>query len=202
MNQEVLTLKSKTNLSCKICDRCCKYRGDIKLAPISVLEISKFLKISPKEFIEKYTHPVEAEAPEIAINAEGEERRCVLNNNENYRCKIHKVKPIQCVMFPLIPIDVEKDLFINMRTCPKENNKMTKVNKWLNGNHNIYKRNKDIYLKWVNFLEEIQPKWNEISEENQNKIKKILFEEYDLKKNLKNQVLESLMKAREIIYNK
>ena len=44
MNQEVLTLKSKTNLSCKICDRCCKYRGDIKLAPISVLEISKFLK--------------------------------------------------------------------------------------------------------------------------------------------------------------
>ena len=31
---------------------------------------------------------------------------------------------------------------------------------------------------------------------------KILFEEYDLKKNLKNQVLGNLMKAREIIYNK
>ena len=44
-NEEILNLKSKVNLYCSICDKCCEYRGDIKITPINVLEISKFLKI-------------------------------------------------------------------------------------------------------------------------------------------------------------
>ena len=139
MNNEILTMKSKTNLSCKVCDRCCKYRGDIKLTPINILEISKFLKNSIKEFLEKYTHEVENEPPEIALNAIGEERVCILNNQDTNRCKAHKVKPIQCVMFPLMPVDINNDLFVNMRTCPlsTENDKKVSVNKWLNSNNNI-----------------------------------------------------------------
>lgn len=35
--------------------------------PINVLEISKFLKISIDEFLEKYTEEVEGENPEIVI---------------------------------------------------------------------------------------------------------------------------------------
>jgi hypothetical protein len=56
---DVLTLNSKVKLGCKICDKCCVYRGDIKITSINVAMISKYLKISTKEFVEKYTHPVE-----------------------------------------------------------------------------------------------------------------------------------------------
>lgn len=69
MENEVLTLKSKIPLECSVCDRCCKYRGDIRLTPISVLEISKYLKIGVSEFIDKYTAPLENEPPEIVIKA-------------------------------------------------------------------------------------------------------------------------------------
>lgn len=202
MNNEILTMKSKTNLSCKVCDRCCKYRGDIKLTPINILEISKFLKISIEEFLEKYTHKVENEPPEIAINAIGKERVCILNNQDTNRCKVHKVKPIQCVIFPLMPVDINNDLFINMRTCPLsiENDKKISVNKWLNSNNNIYKRNKNIYLKWIELLEEIQPKWNSLHIEQKENIKNLLFKNYNLKKNFEKQILANFKEVRKILY--
>lgn len=56
---DILTLNSKVKIGCKICDKCCIYRGDIKITSINVCMISKFLKISPKEFVQKYTHEVE-----------------------------------------------------------------------------------------------------------------------------------------------
>ena len=49
-------------------------------------------------------------------------------------------------------------------------------------------------------MEEIQPRWKTISKEKQEKIKNILFKEYDMKKNFEKQVLLNIKKAREIIY--
>lgn len=197
--KEVLNLKSKTNLQCKICDRCCKYRGDIRLTPINVLEISKFLKIEIDEFLNKYTHEVKGEEPEIALKSVGEEEWCILNDTKTYKCKIQKVKPMQCVVFPLIPIDVKNDLFINSNSCILEENKKTTVNKWLNGNNKIYKRNKDIYLIWIKLIEEIQPKWNKFSKEKQEEIKQVLFKNYDKNKKYKKQIINNIKKVKEII---
>ena len=90
MENEVLNIKSKIPLNCTICDRCCKYRGDIRLAPISVLEICKYLKIELKEFIDNYTIELENEPPEIVIKAVGEDRVCIFNDCKTYKCKIHK----------------------------------------------------------------------------------------------------------------
>lgn len=202
MENEILTMKSKTNLSCSICDKCCIYRGDIRLTPVNILEISKFLKIDIKEFLEKYTQTITGEEPEIVLKGIGEEKRCILNDEKTCKCKINKVKPIQCVMFPLMPIDVEKDLFVNMKTCPIKSSKKTSVNKWLNGNNKIYNRNKKIYIKWIQFIEEIQLIWNNLSKEKQEKIKQIIFEEYNIKRNYEKQIIENLKKAREIIYRK
>ena len=149
MEEKFLNLKSKVKLNCTLCDKCCKNRGDIKLTPINVIEIAKFLKISIKDFLENYTHRVSEKSIEIALNAEGSEHFCVFNDNTNYKCKIQKVKPVQCVVFPLVPVDINRDLFINTNQCPLDTEKETTVNKWLNGNNNIYKKHKEIYLKWI-----------------------------------------------------
>ena len=158
MQEEILNLKSKVNLNCSICDKCCQNRGDIRLTPINVIEISNYLKIPINEFLEKYTCELKNEEPEIVINPIGEKNWCIFNNIENNRCKIQKVKPVQCVVFPLIPVDINNDLFINSNSCPIKNNKNISINKWLNGNNNIYKRNKEIYIKWIKLIEEIRSK--------------------------------------------
>ena len=198
--KNILNLKSKANLNCSLCEKCCEYRGDIKITPINVLEISKFLKISIEEFLEKYVTEVSGEEPEIVIKGIGDKKECVFNNRENYKCMINKVKPMQCVVFPLVPVDVKQDLFIDSKACPRATDKKITVDKWVNGNHNIYKKHKNVYLKWIELMEEIQPRWKTISKEKQEKIKNILFKEYDMKKNFEKQVLLNIKKAREIIY--
>ena len=117
MEGRILNLKSKVNLKCKICDKCCKNRGDIKLTPINVIEISNFLKITIKDFLNKYTCEVENEEPEIALKAVGKNDVCILNDISTNKCTVQKVKPMQCVVFPLIPVDIDRDLFINSNSC-------------------------------------------------------------------------------------
>ena len=201
MENEILDLKSKVNLSCTLCEKCCEYRGDIKITPINVLQISKFLKISIDEFLDTYTEEVKGEEPEIVIKGIGDKKFCIFNNRENYRCKIHKVKPMQCVVFPLVPVDLKRDLFINTNGCVLKNDKKTTVDKWLNGNHRIYSKNKSIYIKWISLMEEIQPFWKRIDSEKREEIKRILYKDYDLKKNYEKQVEKNIIAAREL-FNK
>ena len=196
--KELLGLKSKTTLSCVICDKCCEDRGDINITPIHVFQISQYLKISIDEFLEKYTETAPNEEPELVIKGVGEKRYCIFNDRETFKCKIHDVEPMQCLVFPLVPWDLSKDLFIHSNACVLKNNKKMKVDKWLNGNHKIYQRNKFVYQKWIELMEEIQPWWKAIKKENRQKIKNLLFREYNLSKNFEKQVLNNISEARKI----
>lgn len=204
--KELLGLKSKTTLNCAICDKCCEYRGDIKITPINVLEISKYLNLSIDEFLEKYTEGAPNEEPEIVIKAVGEKRRCIFNDTKTFKCMIHEVEPMQCLVFPLVPWDLNKDLFINSNQCVLKNDKKIKVDKWLNGNNKIYKRNKLIYQKWIELMEEIQPWWKILKKEEQERIRYLLFKNYDLGKNFERQILKTIDETRllfsHIIFNK
>lgn len=201
MENKFLSLKSKVNLNCSLCDKCCQNRGDIKITPINVIEIAKYLKISTDEFINNYTHPVSDDSIEIALNAEGEKHFCIFNKEGTYKCKIQKVKPVQCVVFPLIPVDINRDLFINSDQCPIKTDKKISVNKWLNGNNNIYKKHKDLYIKWIDLLEELEPKWAKLSENKKETIKNILFKNYRPKSGNK-EVLDRIKEARAELYKK
>ncbi len=202
---DVLTLKSKDKLDCKMCDKCCIYRGDIRLIPLNVCKISKFLKISIKEFLEKYTDKLEYNKLEIVLKATGKQKQCILYDNENKRCSIHKVKPMQCVMFPLVPENLKRDYFYNSGQCVLDNAKEITVNKWLNGNNKIYSRNKKICMEWIQFIEWAQAELDKIPS-NKNNLKKIdefyviLFENYDLKRfDLKMQMRNNMRKVEKQI---
>lgn len=129
----------------------------------------------------------------------GEDRKCIFNDDKTYKCKIHKFRPIQCVMFPLYPVDIENDLFINMGTCIVKSKKKTSINKWLNGD-NIYKRNKGIYLKWIELVEELQPRWKSMSNVTQDQIRDLLFVKYDLNEDFEKQIIANVRRVREICY--
>lgn len=197
---EILTLKSKTKLGCNMCDKCCIYRGDIRLIPLSVCKISKFLNISIQEFIEKYTDRLENNKLELVLKTTGELKQCILYDEKIKGCGIHSIKPMQCVMFPLVPENLKRDYFYNSNQCVFKEAKEITVNKWLNGNNKIYSKNKVIYIKWIKFIEWIQPKLNNIPNEKIEEFYKILFEEYNLKRgNLKNQMLKNMYKVEKMV---
>ena len=198
---DILTLKSKVKLGCNMCDKCCIYRGDIKLTPINVCRISRFLNISNEEFIEKYTEKMEGRPLEIVLKTRGEKRECILYDKNNiHGCSIHKVKPMQCVMFPLVPENIKRDYFYDSGQCVLEDAKEITVNDWLNGNNNIYKKNKKSCLKWISFLERVQPKIRHFNETDIESYYKILFYDYNSKiKSLEKQLDEKIKRVIESI---
>ena len=195
-----LTLYAKAKLGCKICDKCCINRGDIKLTPINVIEISRYMNISIEDFLDRYTQKLEDEPPELVLKAVGKRATCILNDEKTNMCKVHSVKPMQCVTFPLIPVDLKKDIFYNQNSCPYGAKEEIKVIDWLNGKDGIYLKYKKVYIDWINLIEEIQKKWQKLSKERQNEIYRILFYDYDNKKgNVKHMVRKNIKKVRDMI---
>lgn len=200
---DILTLKSKVKLGCNRCEKCCIYRGDIKINPLNVCQISKYLKIDVKEFLSKYTDRLNNHGLEIVLKTVKKERQCILYDENIKGCKIHKFKPMQCVMFPLVPENLKRDYFYDSKECVLENAKEISVNDWINGNNKIYSRNKKTYIEWIKFLEWIEIKSNNISNEEMDIFYRILFENYNLNKwNLKRQVRKNMYKVEKLILSK
>ena len=197
---EILTLKSKVKLGCNLCDKCCIYRGDIRLLPINVWRISKHIDITVKEFLEKYTDRLEENKLELVLKTIGELKQCILYDESGKRCGIHSVKPLQCVMFPLVPENLKRDYFVDSGQCRLEDAKEITVNEWVNGNNKIYSKNKKICMEWIQFIEWAQMKINEFSDEEIDELYKILFENYNPKKwNMIRQMKKNMWEAEKFI---
>lgn len=200
---DILTLKSKVKLGCNLCDKCCIYRGDIRLMPINVWKISKFLNISVKEFLDKYTDRPKNCKLELVLKTTGTLRQCILYNETEKKCGIHPVKPLQCVMFPLVPENLKRDYFVDSEQCKLEDAKEITVNEWVNGNNKIYSKNKRICMEWIQFIEWAQMKINEFSASEIDELYKILFENYNVKKlNLVKQMRRNMWNVEKIIKEK
>ena len=199
---DILTLKSKVKLGCNMCDKCCIYRGDIKLTPINVCKISKYLGISNKEFVEKYTDRLEKRPLELVLKTTGEKRECILYNKEIHGCGIHRVKPMQCTMFPLVPENLKRDYFYDSEQCRLEGAKEITVNSWLNGNNNNYKKNKKACIEWIYFLEEVQEFLDDKPQDEIDYYYKILFENYSSNFNLRGQIKKNMKQVMENIKKK
>jgi len=197
---EILTMKSKEMLGCNLCDKCCINRGDIRITPLNVCMISKFLKISIQEFLDTYTEEVQGDEPERVLKAVGEKYECIMYDNKTRMCKINSVKPIQCAIFPLFPDDIKNDFFYNQGTCTCTEKKPIKVKKWLDGKNKIYSKNKEVNLLWVRLVENLEDKWGNFSEEKKKLIMDKLFIHYDLtNRKLKKYVLENIDEVIKII---
>ena len=200
---DILTLKSKVKLGCNLCDKCCIYRGDIRLLPINVWKISDFLKISVEEFLENYTDRPEGNKLELVLKTTGKLKQCILYDEDGKKCGIHQVKPLQCVMFPLVPENLKRDYFYDSGECKLENTKEITVNEWVNGNNKIYSKNKNICIEWIQFIEWAQIKIENFSIQEIDELYKILFENYKSKCwNLKRQMRKNMWKAEKIIKEK
>ncbi len=198
---EILTLKSKEKLGCNLCNKCCIYRGDIRLTPVNVCEIASFLGLTNKEFVEKYTDRLEGDLFELVLKTSGDKRQCVLYDEKNRKCSIHKVKPLQCVMFPLYPESIKQNFFINSGQCVNNEFETITIDKWLNGNGDIYNKHKEFCLYWISFIEDVQDIFRRKNVDiDFEAIYEKLFLEYDTSKsNYEKQARSNINEIKELI---
>jgi len=84
---------------CKRCGECCKGESTIGLSKEDIKNISSYLGLSEREFLEKYT----VEKFPNRIEMKVVEGYCIFFDHKNKLCKIHPVKPKMCKDWPLIP---------------------------------------------------------------------------------------------------
>jgi len=82
---------------CRRCTNCCKWEGDVVLADNDVEKMAEFLKISPLEFVHKYTRLRDNRQGLSLIDKEGSTECIMLDGID---CRLQDVKPYQCTGFP------------------------------------------------------------------------------------------------------
>lgn len=88
-----------SKFECHRCGNCCTGDGDVTLTRPDIHRISDFLKMSEFDFLQTYTR--KADGRSILIDQPGPEMACIFLIREGEGgCRIHPVKPKQCVDFP------------------------------------------------------------------------------------------------------
>jgi len=92
--------KQGLKFKCTECGKCCTGKnGYVWLSESEVDNISKYLKISKKEFLAKYARLAYGRLSLIDANKWGD---CIFLKNN--KCEIYPVRPKQCKTFPWWPM--------------------------------------------------------------------------------------------------
>ncbi len=99
---------------CKRCGFCCKGESTVGLSSEDIKNISKFLRLSEKEFLELYT----VKKGKNRIEMKTVDGYCIFFDREKKLCKIHPVKPAKCKEWPFVPaIFKDVDNFNIIKSC-------------------------------------------------------------------------------------
>lgn len=142
---------------CAGCSACCHGMGtSIILDPYDVYRLCEELKTGFEELLQG---PLELNVVDGIIlpnlKMQGEEEACTFLDDQG-RCRIHKVRPGVCRLFPLGRFYEGRDFryFLQVHECKKTNRAKVKVKKWLDtpelAKYEAYIRT------WHYFLEDVQ----------------------------------------------
>lgn len=113
-------------IDCRACAECCRVT-EVQIVERDVEKLAKFLGLSEKEFVEKYTSVDEDGTPILKRNAQGCE---FLSGNE---CTVYEARPGNCERFPHLlrgagSLEARMWAFVDRATyCPIVFNWMEKV---------------------------------------------------------------------------
>lgn len=151
---------------CKGCSACCQGMGEsIVLDPYDVYRLTTGLNLSFEALL----------ADKIELNVfdgmilpnlkmAGEKEACAFLNEEG-RCSIHSIRPGICRLFPLGRYyeNGSFQYFLQIHECKNENRTKVKVKKWIDTPD--LKQNEKFILAWHDFVNKIQTKMMEASDD-------------------------------------
>ena len=184
------------NFKCERCGKCCKHRGDLGLTPMDVFQISKYLNISCEEMVRRYTRLSHRHGnfPQLVIQGVGKQSTCIFYDRRS-GCKIYPARPAQCYLFPLEPLtpSTSPNPKFGIRECyskAKTDDKMP-VQEWIRRSSDRYEAEKDIFHWYMETLPGLE-RFCEDNPYSKEKIKHLIYCEYDLTKDMDEQIKYNL----------
>jgi len=93
--KKVKRRKFNRNFKCKACGRCCRVEGYIHVSNTDIKNISRHLKMTEKQFRDKYVRWVHNTG---RVLPSGVNSSCIFLKNG--KCGIYQARPVQCSSFP------------------------------------------------------------------------------------------------------
>ena len=93
-----------TSYKCQQCGYCCMYREEITVTPMDLLRYCKFFKLTPKEFLMRYTWKKSEynNLPRIYLISKDDTFKSCIFFEVGRGCAINSVKPPVCYLYPLV----------------------------------------------------------------------------------------------------
>lgn len=120
---------------CTCCGACCRHREDILLSAYDIVRMRKHLKMTLREFTDKYCHLYvgsDSRLPVVRIRPIGKNSICPFLYRG--KCSVQRSKPTVCTLFPLArtvdPTTMEIQYCLQEVDCGTRND-VHKVGKWL-----------------------------------------------------------------------
>ncbi|RMH62295.1 MAG: YkgJ family cysteine cluster protein [Calditrichaeota bacterium] len=89
----------------KECSKCCEINGGyVFVTDTNIKKIARFLKLTPQEVIRRHTYAV----GEKRSLKDRDGKACIFLNEEG-KCGIYPVRPLQCRTFPFWPQNVKSE---------------------------------------------------------------------------------------------
>ncbi len=112
---------------CNNCGNCCR-RGNLSLTPLDVYNISHYLELSTKDFLDRYCDT--EKGFDVCVRIDDSTKKCIFfdpNFNQKGFCRIYDVRPMACYLYPLKFRPESKDSFFidSAAPCPSTGKKMT-----------------------------------------------------------------------------
>lgn len=141
-----IDLNDSFGFECKQCGQCCMHRNDIILNPFDVYNASKYLGITPEEFLLKYTYCTlgsNSKIPMVLLRSEKNGfcpfLKLDVKAGGKFKCTIHDAKPGACANHPIgvargkrLDTEEEEFKFIICGQCKNSvSDKMHVVKDWV-----------------------------------------------------------------------
>lgn len=140
----VAGLDDTFNFTCSRCNNCCKHRpgeGGFtipSLLPYDIIRLSRSLKITTTEFLERYAEFDQRDWPSIKrpflkFIGDEQEMRCPFLDDSG--CSVHDDKPMICRLYPLGRFSLRTKVIITLpkklKHCPGGSGQEHTVRNWL-----------------------------------------------------------------------
>ena len=96
-----LTKQDAFPYECKNCGNCCRFYTNIRLTPLDIFKMARYLSMDTKNFINTYctVNDKKEILPVVEFKKSSESDYCPLY--ENNKCTVHVSKPAACALYPL-----------------------------------------------------------------------------------------------------
>lgn len=159
VKSHIVSPKRRFSFRCDGCGKCCENRNDITLSAWDLYQMTMFLKRKDTlDFIREFCIVIKGQDSNIPIcflKSVGYEQRCPFLM-KNKKCKVHKVKPSVCALYPLgriYNVETGEVQYILQDIDCGFNDKNQSVQEWLDAFQ--MEQAADIYKKWSAMLLEL-----------------------------------------------